>query len=337
MKRVYKYIALCLSLTFLLLLCSCKKSDGQNIINPAITNPHESDVTFSAAILQYDNGSDANEIRQSFIARMRTLGYDEAKMKFDIKNASGKGDTLNLLAAEIKDKKYDLTVAIGEKAAIAIKSSDSKTPCVFINVEDPVSSGLVGSLTEPDGTMTGVTSKMSFDALIPVMQISTPNVVNIGIIYTKGNDISKKAAELAEKSFTENTFGVELLEVGKTQDLTANMSGLLERVDALYLIGGDSLTTENIDYILDAADLNSKLVFSSNQAFVAKGALLSVCAGNEDMAKSGALLADKILQGEKISNIPVTTDVELSIYINRVIADKYSVEPPINIQNLVYL
>ena len=337
MKRIKIISILCIILAVCLVLCSCEGKKTPTPGGGGITNPHETDEVFTAAILQSDNGKDSNEIRQSFIARMRTLGYDESKMKFDIKNANSQKDTLLSMATEIKEKKYDLVIAIGETAALAVKQTQMKTPCVFINVDDPVKSELVKSLTEPDGTMTGVTSKTSFDALIPVMQISTPNVLSLGIIYTASDEASTAAAAEAEKAFSENAMSIVKLGVNSTKELTGKLGGLVEQVDALYLIGNDKLTESNLSYILDAANQSAKLVFSSNQAYVQNGALLSVCAGNEDMARAAALLADRIMQGEKISNIPVTTDVDLSIYVNRDVADRYEVEPPYNIQNLVYV
>ena len=337
MKRIKIIGVILLALSLLTVLCSCKNSPGTVNGSGGITNPHETDETFTAVILQSDNGKDSTEIRQGFIARMRTLGYDESKMKFDIKNAAGKSDTLRSLAVEIGNKKYDLAVAVGEAAAVALKTAGVKTPCVFINVDDPVKSGLVTSLTEPDGNMTGVTSKTSFEALIPVMQISTPNVLSIGIIYTSTDEAATKAAQYAQKMFSDSAFSVVMLGVDSSKQLIDGAGGLIEQVDSLYLIGNDEITERNLEYILDAADSASKLVFSANQAYVQHGALMSVCAGNEDMARAGALLADKIMQGEKISNIPVTTDVDLSIYFNREMADRYDIEPPINIQKLFYL
>lgn len=84
MKK-YLFSAVCLLLAITVLFSACTGSSTQG--EKSTESPHDSDSSFRVAIVQFDNDSFTNELRQMFIKRMRLLGYDEAKMKFDIKNA----------------------------------------------------------------------------------------------------------------------------------------------------------------------------------------------------------------------------------------------------------
>ena len=96
MKK-YLFSAVCLLLAITILFSACSGSGTQ--VEKSTESPHDSDSSFRAAIVQFDNDSFKNELRQMFIKRMRLLGYDEAKMKFDIKNAQGNSDKLSQTAS----------------------------------------------------------------------------------------------------------------------------------------------------------------------------------------------------------------------------------------------
>ena len=95
MKK-YLFSAVCLLLAITVLFSACSGSDTQG--EKSTESPHDSDSSFRVAIVQFDNDSFTNELRQMFIKRMRLLGYDEAKMKFDIKNAQGNSEKLSQTA-----------------------------------------------------------------------------------------------------------------------------------------------------------------------------------------------------------------------------------------------
>ena len=80
MKKSYSVLFLSLLLSLCIILCSCGANSPAETEAPSITNPHESSASFKVAFLQYDNDYCSAQMRQAFIARMRTLGYDEAKL-----------------------------------------------------------------------------------------------------------------------------------------------------------------------------------------------------------------------------------------------------------------
>src|SRR5215204_5739185 len=82
----------------------------------------------------------------------------------DYRFANGNYDRLSAFAAELVARKVDVIAASGMPATQVAKSATAEIPIVFTIGVDPVTNGLVQSLKEPGGNLTGVTQLV--DALI---------------------------------------------------------------------------------------------------------------------------------------------------------------------------
>jgi putative ABC transport system substrate-binding protein len=109
---------------------------------------------------------------------MRKLGWIEGK-NFTIEYRFGEQKQLERmpeLAAELVRLKVDLIVASGGTPySLAAKSATTNIPIVMTNPGDPVGSGLVASLAQPGGNVTGLSS-LSFQ-LTHVRVLTGPKVI----------------------------------------------------------------------------------------------------------------------------------------------------------------
>jgi putative ABC transport system substrate-binding protein len=88
---------------------------------------------------------------------MRELGYIESRnVETEYLYADGHFDRLPDLAARLVEHKVDLIVTASTPATIAAKRATEKIPIVFAASSDPISTGVVASLSQPGGNVTGL-------------------------------------------------------------------------------------------------------------------------------------------------------------------------------------
>ncbi|MGZ3330137.1 MAG: ABC transporter substrate binding protein, partial [Xanthobacteraceae bacterium] len=106
------------------------------------------------ALLSGENATFAKPLLQ----RLEELGYREGKnMIWDYRSAEGRVERLPQLAAEIVGAGPDVLIAgFGTLAPKAAMAATRSIPIVFTSVGDPVGAGLVASLGQPGGNVTGM-------------------------------------------------------------------------------------------------------------------------------------------------------------------------------------
>jgi putative ABC transport system substrate-binding protein len=107
---------------------------------------------------------------QYFRPALRELGYVEGQnLMLEFRYAEGKNERFPGLAADLVALKPDVIVADSTPAALATKRATTTIPIVFVNVSDPVGTGIVESLTRSGGNITGVTD---FGTALVVKQLN---------------------------------------------------------------------------------------------------------------------------------------------------------------------
>jgi putative tryptophan/tyrosine transport system substrate-binding protein len=88
---------------------------------------------------------------------LRSVGFDEGRnVVIEYRWAEGDYSRLVKFAAELVQSKVAVIVAPSPPAIAAAKQATSTIPIVFGSGTDPVASGLVSSMSKPEGNATGV-------------------------------------------------------------------------------------------------------------------------------------------------------------------------------------
>lgn len=323
MKK-YLFSAVCLLLAITILFSACSGSGTQG--EKSTESPHDSDSSFRVAIVQFDNDSFTNELRQMFIKRMRLLGYDEAKMKFDIKNAQGNSEKLSQTASSLSGGDYDIVVAIGDKCACALANAGCTVPTVFVAVSDPVGLGLASSVESPDKNMTGTVSNTSEDTLLSYIRVLTPKVSSVAVICMN-NEKSIAEKDSVVNYLSNDLFGVEPVVLDSTDSIDSVVADVLTRNGAIFLTNDEELKNVSAN-VVSLASQSSKFVFSSNIFCIENGVLATTASPVKDLSYTAAEDADKILKGAKVSDIPIKTDIAFAIYVSKSTAESFNIDVP---------
>src|SRR5580704_223655 len=161
------------------------------------------------ALLSGENASFAKPVLQ----RLEELGYHEGKnMIWEYRSAEGRAERLPQLAAEIVGTAPDVLIAgfgtLAPKAAIAATHS---IPIVFTSVGDPVGAGLVASLSQPGGNITGMSGQAT-DIATKKLQLLDDLIPGKKLVAVLGNpDTPYTALALQQIKTAAATIGVPLV------------------------------------------------------------------------------------------------------------------------------
>lgn len=286
-----------------------------------------SDGSYNVAIVQLvDNGA-FTEMREAFIQQMRDLGYTEDEMTFDVLNAQGDTSTLNSICADLNNRDYDLIVPIVTPATQAVVNAEPDAPVVFISVTNPVNAGVMSSMEAPDKNATGTSNIVPVDEIFGLMNTLTPDAKNIGILYCSGEVNAVSTAQNAKDYLTENGYTYDEVTVTNSSEVQQAAQSLASRVDAIY-VPIDSTVQTSMAQVVEAATDNGIAVYGSDPVMVQSGALASASCSNTQLGQESAKMADQILQGTPVSDVPAIYMSDFQYVVNQDTANALGITLP---------
>jgi putative ABC transport system substrate-binding protein len=151
---------------------------------------------------------------QAFVQALRDLGYVEGKnIGFVFRSAEGQSERYDGLAAELVRMKVDIIVADFTSPALAAKKATSTIPIVMTNGTDPIGTGLVTSLAQPGGNVTGLTniSGELGGKFLELLREIVPKLNRVAILRTASgtaDDVFLKETEVPARAL-----GIQLVPV----------------------------------------------------------------------------------------------------------------------------
>jgi putative ABC transport system substrate-binding protein len=266
----------------------------------------------------------------AFLQRLRELGWlDGRTMTIEYRWAEGRNEHLADMAAELVRRKVDVIFTSATPPTIAAKQATSIIPIVFAAVGDPVSAGVVDSLSRLGGNTTGLSLQQT-DAVgkrLELLRELVPALRRLAIMANTGNASAR--LDMREAETTARALGLESVtsEVPRREDIAPAFEPLKGRVDALYVCNDPLMTTNRVR--INTLALGARLPTAyGNREYVEAGGLMSYGANFLDLYRRTAELVDKVLRGAKPADLPVEQPIKFDLIINQITAKALGVEVP---------
>ena len=262
-------------------------------------------------------------IWEAFRKALQERGYIEGRnVVFEQRFADGKADRFPTLAAELVRLKVDVMVVTNSAAANAAKAATTSIPIVVAGASDPVGAGLVASLAQPGGNITGIADYQSdlVPKRIELLKTAVPKAARV--VSLGGNfgtfDAAKYAALASEQAAAAQTLGVTLVrvEINAPSDFKNVTAAIIrEHPDAL-LVRPNPITFVLRRELAEFATAQRLPSIANNREHAVAGILMSYGPNATEIFRNAAVYVDKILKGGKPADLPIEQPTKLEFIVN---------------------
>jgi putative ABC transport system substrate-binding protein len=266
---------------------------------------------FEIAIFKSKNLAQYNDAVNGFKVNCQAK-FDE----FDMEENPERGVQIVKM---IKDTKPDLIFTVGINAALTATREIKDIPIVFAMVLNPGNYDLSGK------NVTGVALEVPVKTQLYTLKSIHPKVSKVGVIYNPKNtqDLIKEA----QKSAKELDLILITAKVDAPQDAPRAFRAFSGGIDAYWMIPDPTVVTqEAFKMILDFTYKNNVPFIAFSKSFVDAGALVSLSPNYASIGQQACQVAQKIMQGGKVAEIPVQSPKGLELTFNINTAKKLGLE-----------
>src|SRR5262249_7800447 len=237
--------------------------------------------------------------------------------------------------AEIVGLSPDVIIAQSTPVNVALQRLTRTIPTVFVNVVDPIGSGLVESLAHPKGNITGFSNYSSELATkwIETLKEINPRIERVASVFNPQTapyaQMFFRSIEAAQKSLTVMTTAMPVHDGAELERAIADFAST--RNGGLIIVA-DSFTTNNRQLIISLAAKYHVPAIYPFKFFVTAGGLVSYGIDDIDIFRRTASYVDLILKGKKPSDLPVQQPTKYELAINLKTAKALGLTVPLIMQ-----
>jgi TPR repeat protein/ABC-type uncharacterized transport system substrate-binding protein len=265
----------------------------------------------------YEGRSDGSALKE-FRSALKEGGYIEGKnVEIDFRWSDNQRERYEL-AADMVRSQVAVIVALGGAAVDAANAATSTIPIVFNTNLDPVKFGLVASLNQPGGNLTGMTLMTSeiVGKQLQLLHEMAPGVTTVGYL---SDPRTRTAEDLTNDIIAASrALGTELIvaEANTQTEIETAFVTLLQRGIGALVVGPYARFDANSKRILEFVARNRIPAMFTDPSWVKRGGLMSYGANKPGLNKVTVDYVVRILKGAKPANLPVQRPTVFDLSIN---------------------
>jgi putative ABC transport system substrate-binding protein len=242
----------------------------------------------------------------------RNLAIDYRWSIFDMERARATAEELLNLAP-------DVMFCAGSPATLALQRATRTVPVVFITVSEPVSQGIVASLSRPGGNLTG------FSYLEPtigakwleLLTAIAPGVNRVALMFNPSSSpysrLFYQTIEAATSKFAVQAFMALVHDASEIEPIIAMLG---REPGGGLIVSADAFNLANRKLIMDLAARYRVPAIYGFPALAAEGGLIYYNVEFIEQYRSAAGYVARILHGEKAGDLPVQQPARFELRIN---------------------
>jgi putative tryptophan/tyrosine transport system substrate-binding protein len=282
----------------------------------------------------YTFGAESDPSAQAYARALRQgleqLGWIEGRnMRVDYRWTSG--DRLKAEVAEMVDLAPDLIVCGGTQLSVEFKQKTQTIPIVFVQVADPVASGLVESLARPAGNITGFTAYAQpsmGEKWLELLKEITPRLTQVLVLVDPQNPTWMTHVPTMEKVALSFAVQLTVVHARNPAEIARAIEAFAARPNAGLIVLPSLMTVSQRELITTLAAKHRMPAVYAIRDFVTSGGLAYYGPDWVDLYRRAASYVDLILKGAKPADLPVQQPTKFALGINLKTAKALDLEVP---------
>jgi putative ABC transport system substrate-binding protein len=273
-------------------------------------------------VIGFLNGTSPNPAAP-FVAAFRQglseTGYVEGQnVAMEYRWAEGRYDRLPELAADLVGRKVDVIVASGgDRSALAAKSATSTIPIVFTG-GDPVALGLVASLNQPGGNLTGfsIITVELHPKLLELLSELVPRAGVIALLENPNNPNAERVMRDVQEAARAKGVKLAILKASAEDEFETVFASLVQLHAGALVVAADAFFNSRREQLVALASRHAVPAIYEWREFPAIGGLISYGTSLAAVYRQVGIYAGKILKGAKPAELPVQQPTKFELVIN---------------------
>ena len=259
-------------------------------------------------------------VGQAFAEGLREKGFVEGQnIMIEWRFMEGRVDRAAGFAAELVQLNVDVIVTSGAQSHPVAKQATTIIPIVMVNAFDPVAEGLVTSLAQPGGNITGLVQNVSAEFASKRIQLfkdAVPQISRVAVLTDP--DMATDQSQWNVLTRAAQSLGITL-QAAQAKDgrqiVDALTEAMQQRPDALFAFSNGL----NLTYRKTIVDFAAQHRLPSMHAFaeaVRDGGLMAYATNRPDLFRRAADYVAKILKGAKPADLPIEQPIKFELVVN---------------------
>jgi putative ABC transport system substrate-binding protein len=263
---------------------------------------------------------------------LREAGFVEGQnVGIEYRWAAGQFARLPELASDLVRRQVAVIVTLADTtAALAAKAATQTIPIVFAVGGDPVTMGLVPSLSRPVGNITGV-SILQVELTrkrLGLLRDAAPHTDRFCALVNPKNAVGNSVRKEVGSGATALGLNIELFEVSTEADMESAIAAIAEKPNSAFVSGTDAFLFSRRARLAELALQHKVPAVYDSRDYVQSGGLMSYGADIVGIFGLAGSYVARILKGEKPADLPIQQSDKFETAFNMKTAKALRLEIP---------